>query len=90
MAKILIVDDSPSYRLQLSQLVQRLGHSVEVAADGEEGVQKAQADHPDLVLMDLVMPVMDGFAATALIREKSGSARIPVIAVSASANTTPP
>jgi len=81
MAKILIVDDSPSYRLQLSQLVQRLGHSVVVATDGEEGVRKAQADHPDLVLMDVVMPGMNGFEAQRTLARDEATAHIPVVFV---------
>ena len=81
MAKILIVDDSPTYRLQLSTLVERLGHLVVVASGGEEGLQKAREEIPDLVLMDVVMPGMNGFEAKRALARDEVTAHIPVVFV---------
>lgn len=83
--KILIVDDVTENRIMLVELLQSLGfHTVE-AANGEKALQQAQDLSPDLILMDMVMPVMDGLEATRRIRAAGGLQAIPVIAVSASA-----
>ncbi len=81
MARILIVDDSPTEVHVLSSILDKLGHSVITAANGEEGVEVAKSEVPDLVLMDVVMPGMNGFQATRQITKNSETAHIPVIIV---------
>lgn len=77
--KVLIVDDEQLIRLNLRALLEDLGYSVIEAADGEEGVNAFDREHPDLVLADLRMPVMDGLAMIAALREKSPESPIIVI-----------
>ena len=82
MAKILIVDDSPSQLLGIQRIVEKLGHETFTATDGAAGVEAAKSVLPDLVLMDVILPGMNGFQATrALSRDKVTSA-IPVLIVS--------
>ncbi|GAB4192149.1 MAG: twitching motility response regulator PilH [Wenzhouxiangellaceae bacterium] len=81
MAKVLIVDDSQSHLYSLSQIVEGEGHEVVTAANGEEGVEKAKAETPDLILMDVVMPGMNGFQATRAISKDPTTEQIPVIFV---------
>jgi signal transduction histidine kinase/DNA-binding NarL/FixJ family response regulator len=83
--KILVVDDVVPNRSMLVELLSNLGFTVSDAADGHEAVQQAQRVVPDLILMDLVMPVIDGFEATRQIHKTPGLERVPVIALSASA-----
>jgi len=64
MARILIVDDSPSQLLGIQRIVEKLGHQILTATDGAAGVETAKAELPDLVLMDVVMPNLNGFQAT--------------------------
>ena len=79
MAKILIVDDSPSQLYSLQKIVEKLGHETITAEDGEEGVQTAREQMPDLVLMDVVMPNLNGFQATRQITQNADTSHIPVI-----------
>lgn len=81
MAKILIVDDSPSQLYSLQKIVEKLGHETITAEDGEEGVQTAREQMPDLVLMDVVMPNLNGFQATRSLSRDSLTQHIPVILV---------
>lgn len=81
MARILIVDDSPSQLEGLKRLVEKLGHQTLTANDGAAGVETAKRDHPDLVLMDVVMPNLNGFQATRAISKDPETAGIPVILV---------
>lgn len=81
MAKVLIVDDSESQLYSLTQIVEGAGHQVVTAANGEEGVEKAIAEIPDLILMDVVMPGLNGFQATRKISKNESTADIPVIFV---------
>ncbi len=81
MARILIVDDSPSQLLGLKRLVEKLGHQVLTAADGAAGVEATRREKPDLVLMDVVMPNLNGFQATRSITKDPATANIPVILV---------
>lgn len=81
MAKILIVDDSATYRLRLRQLVHRLGHDTLLAHDGEEGLEKARQEHPDVILMDIIMPGMNGFEAKRTLARDEDTSHIPVIFV---------
>ena len=81
--KILVVDDNRNNRLMLLNILEPLGFDTVVAENGEEAVTKARETHPDLILMDLVMPVMDGFEATRDIRRYPALKIMPIIAVSA-------
>ena len=81
MARILIVDDSPSQLLGLKRLVEKLGHETLTAEDGAAGVEATKREMPDLVLMDVVMPNLNGFQATRAISKDPATANIPVILV---------
>ncbi len=83
MAKILYVEDHPAQRDILAQMLELGGFEVETAADGKEGVEKALSWLPDVILMDLRMPRMDGFEAIELIRKNEATANTPIIAISA-------
>lgn len=81
MARILIVDDSPSQLEGLKRLVEKLGHQTLTANDGAAGVESTKRDRPDLVLMDVVMPNLNGFQATRAIAKDPTTSHIPVILV---------
>jgi CheY-like chemotaxis protein len=81
--KVLCVDDDHDQRLLLSFLLERQGVDVRTASDGKEGVTLAQDWLPDLILMDLMMPGMDGFEAVRLLRADSHTAHIPILALTA-------
>jgi len=81
MAKVLIVDDSPTEVHVLSGYLKKHGFEVETAADGGEGIAKARAVKPDLILMDVVMPGMNGFQATRELARAPETALIPIIMV---------
>lgn len=81
MAKILIVDDSPTEVHVIQTILQKNGHEVVVAASGEECVVTAKNEMPDLVLMDVVMPGINGFQATRQLSQQAETANIPVIIV---------
>lgn len=83
MPKILLVEDNELNRDSLSRLLKRQGMDVTFAEDGEAGVRVALADQPDLVLMDIGLPLMDGFDATRALRVQG--ARMPIIALTAHA-----
>lgn len=83
--KILVVDDTELNLRLISKLVASEGHVAITAGNGEEAIEKFVGDEPDLVLMDVMMPVMDGYQATARIRELAGDKWIPVIFLSAKA-----
>lgn len=76
---ILIVDDSAMIRRIVSQLVQQLGHRAITAENGRIGVEMASESRPDMVIMDIEMPVMDGIEATKLIKGDKGTMDIPVV-----------
>lgn len=80
---VLLVEDYEDSRFMLGRLLEMSGYRVLEAADGREAVQVAERECPDVVLMDLQMPVLDGFTATSLIRRIESICRVPVIAVSA-------
>ena len=77
--KILVVDDSPTDRQFLLEGLSRLGYQVVLAESGEEALGKAKSEKPDLVLMDIVMPGMNGFQATRTIARDEATKGIPVI-----------
>ena len=81
MARILIVDDSPSQLMGIRRIVEKLGHEAVTAEDGAAGVQAAREHLPDLILMDVVMPNLNGFQATRTIRRDPATGHIPVILV---------
>ncbi|RRU15846.1 twitching motility response regulator PilH [Stenotrophomonas sp. 278] len=81
MARILIVDDSPSQQLGIRRIVEKLGHEILTADDGAAGVEVAKAELPDLVLMDVVMPNLNGFQATRTLAREATTKHIPVILV---------
>lgn len=83
MAKILYVEDHPAQRDIMAQMLELGGFEVDVAGDGIEGVEKATSWLPDIILMDLRMPRMDGFEAIEKIRGIEATAKIPIIAISA-------
>jgi CheY-like chemotaxis protein len=85
MAKILLVEDNEMNRDMLSRRLQRRGHEVLVAADGADGVAKARAEIPGLILMDMSLPVLDGWEATRQIKADPVTSGIPVIALTAHA-----
>ena len=81
MARILIVDDSPSQLLGIQRIVEKLGHESLTAEDGAAGVEVAKRELPDLVLMDVVMPNLNGFQATRPLSREATTKHIPVILV---------
>jgi PAS domain S-box-containing protein len=86
MPKILLVEDNDINRDMLSRRLERKGYQVIVAVNGEESVTKTVSDRPDIVLMDLHLPVLDGWAATRQIKANPQTQKIPVIALTADAN----
>ena len=81
MARILIVDDSPSQLMGIQRIVEKLGHEIFTATDGASGVEVAKQVLPDLVLMDVVMPNLNGFQATRTLSRDATTKHIPVILV---------
>ena len=84
---ILLVEDDPANQYTVELLLRREGYEVIVAENGKEGIDKAASLRPDLVLMDMMMPVMGGHQATRLLKKESDLSRIPVIALTAAAMT---
>lgn len=85
MPKILLVEDNEMNRDMLSRRLERRGFSVIMAVDGAEGVAKARSEAPDVVLMDMSLPVLDGWEATRQLKSDAVTAAIPVIALTAHA-----
>ena len=85
MPKILLVEDNEMNRDMLSRRLVRGGYEVTVAEDGARGVAMATSDRPDLILMDMSLPVIDGWEATRRIKANDATRRIPVIALTAHA-----
>ncbi len=81
MARILIVDDSPSQLMGMKRIVEKLGHEALSAEDGAQGVEVAKANVPDLILMDVVMPNLNGFQATRAISKEATTSHIPIVLV---------
>lgn len=82
MAKILIVDDSPTQIQSLMKILTKNGHETITAEDGDSAVKVAREELPDLILMDVVMPGLNGFQATRHITKTEGTQHIPVIILS--------
>jgi CheY-like chemotaxis protein len=85
VAKILIVEDNEMNRDMLSRRLERKGYAVVMAVDGGEGVVMAASEKPDIILMDMSLPVLDGWEATRRVKADPATARIPVIALTAHA-----
>ena len=81
MARILIVDDSPSQLAGIRRIVEKLGHQPLTAEDGQAGVEAAKRELPDLILMDVVMPNLNGFQATRSISREPTTRHIPVVLI---------
>ncbi len=77
--KILVVDDSPTERFALTDLLNRHGYQVITAENGEEAIAKSKTEGPDLILMDVVMPGINGYQATRTISRNSATQAIPII-----------
>ena len=85
MTKILYVEDNPDNVYMLTRRLKKKGFELIIAGDGQEGIDKAVEENPDLILMDLSLPTMDGWTATAKIKEMEQVKDIPIIALSAHA-----
>jgi CheY-like chemotaxis protein len=85
MKRLLVVEDNEMNRDMLSRRLARRGYEISIAVNGAEGVEKAKAEMPDLVLMDLSMPVMDGLEATRRLKADEATSHIPVIALTSRA-----
>ncbi len=85
MARILLVEDNEMNRDMLSRRLERKGYAVTCAVDGQEGVAKARSERPDLILMDMSLPVLDGWQATLQLKTDAATRAIPVIALTAHA-----
>src|SRR5690348_12705436 len=85
MTKILLVEDNPSIREMLTRRLVRRGYEVATAGDGEEACRVASAQRPDVVLMDMHLPVLDGWGATRRLKTAEETRPIPVIALTADA-----
>ncbi len=88
MAKVLIVDDSRVYRFSLRRLMNSWGHEVIIAKNGEQGFDVARREKPDLILMDIVMPGMNGYQAKRKLASDEATSHIPVIFVSSRSEET--
>lgn len=85
MPRLLLVEDNEMNRDMLSRRLARKGYTVSIAVDGGAGVDMARAETPDLVLMDMSLPVLDGWEATRRLKADPATARIPIIALTAHA-----
>lgn len=88
MPRILLVEDNEMNRDMLSRRLVRRGYEVLIALDGQMGIEMAEAEAPDLILMDMSLPVMDGWEATRALKANPGTRHIPVIALTAHAMST--
>ncbi len=83
MAKILLVEDNESIRRAMTLLLQRRGHTIVTAEDGEQAVEMAGSERPNLILMDLNLPILDGWQATRQIKRNPELRHIPIVALTA-------
>lgn len=82
MTRILVVDDSPTETHILKAMLEKHGYEVYVAVDGDQGMSKARSEQPDLILMDIVMPGVNGFQATRKLSKDPATASIPIVMIS--------
>ena len=85
MAKILLVEDNEMNRDMLSRRLERRGFTMVIAVDGEQGVKLARIEMPDLILMDMSLPILDGWEATRQLKNAADTKSIPIIALTAHA-----
>ena len=88
MARILFVEDNEMNRDMLTRRLERKGHQVVIAVDGQQAIDFAAAETPDLILMDMSLPVIDGWEATRQLKADPATAGIPIIALTAHAMTS--
>jgi len=88
MKTVLIADDVQTDRELMAQVVSKAGHHVEHAADGDEAVEKAKALKPALILLDVVMPKLDGFGACRKLKKDAETSNIPIVLVTSKATDT--
>ena len=88
MSKILLVEDQEMNRDMLSRRLKKRGYDVVIAVDGAEGLEKARSEAPDLILMDMSLPVIDGWDATRQLKADEATRPIPVVALTAHAMST--
>jgi len=88
MAKILLVEDNEMNRDVLARLLQKRGYTIIFAEDGESALTMALAEHPDLILMDISLPKMDGYEVTMRLRLDASMKTVPIIALTAHAMTS--
>ncbi|MEX0730464.1 MAG: response regulator [Aquisalimonadaceae bacterium] len=82
MTRVLIVDDSPTETHVLRNMLEKHGYEVSVAENGEEGIGMAKSESPDIILMDIVMPGVNGFQATRKLSKDPATASIPIVIIS--------
>jgi DNA-binding response OmpR family regulator len=87
-SKILVIEDDPSFQRYLSHLLEREGYGVVVAANGLDGLRKAKAETPSLILLDVMLPGLDGFEVCNRLKEDTSTAAIPVLMLSAKGQVT--
>ena len=85
MSKILLVEDNELNRDMLSRRLKRRDYDVEMAVDGQQGVDLTRSLMPDLILMDMSLPIIDGWTATGILKSDSSTSHIPIIALTAHA-----
>jgi len=85
MARILLVEDNEMNRDMLSRRLQRKGHDVLLAADGMQAILMAESEAPDLILLDMSLPVIDGWEAARRLKASPATARVPIVALTAHA-----
>lgn len=85
MPKILLIEDNEMNRDMLSRRLERKGFEMVIAVDGQEGIDKAHSEHPDLILMDMSLPTLDGWEATRRLKTNDSTRDIPIIGLSAHA-----
>lgn len=88
MASVLVVDDSPTDVLNMRKMLEKNGHVVRESTSGEDAVARVTAEKPDVVIMDVVMPGLNGFQATRTLSRNPDTADIPVIVVSSKSQET--
>jgi len=86
MAKVLVIDDDESIVEMLQFLLAREGHTVSVAYDGKAGLEMAQKEHPDLIILDIMMPEMDGFTVSGTLFKDPDMRQIPILILTAKGN----
>jgi len=82
MARVLIVDDSPTDKLAMYSMLKKYGHNFIFAEDGDSAIAAAKEKQPDIILMDVIMPQVNGFQATRKLAQDKATAHIPVVIVS--------